>query len=142
MTAALPNDLFVVAVAFYAIVAAVVVRMPVTIVFAVGFVVAVDVADGIAQREAVVRSDKVYARNGSAPTGFEDVCGAVQAPGQDATLAGVTAPELSNVITIDVVPLSPARREVPKLIAARARVPGLGDKFGVSKALIVADVEQ
>ena len=40
---------------------------------------------------------------------------------------GVAAPEAADVVAVAVVPFLPAGRKLPKLIAARAHVPGLGD---------------
>jgi hypothetical protein len=141
VTAALTNDFFVIAVTLNAVVAAVVVRMPVTVVFAIRFIVTVDIADRITQRETVMCGDEIHAGHGSAAAGFENIGGAMQAPRQHAALAGVASPELSNTVTIDVVPLGPARREIPELVAARARVPGLGNQFDVRQSLVVADVQ-
>src|SRR5262249_58261114 len=102
---------------------------PVAIVFAVGFVVLALVAHEVAQREAVVAGDEVDAGVRTASGGTVEVAAPGQPVGQVGHLAGVAAPEAPHPVPILAVPLRPAHRKVPHLVAAGTQVPGLGDQL-------------
>src|SRR5215207_9738971 len=53
-------------------------------------------------------------------------------------LAFITLPVGADGVAVAVVPLRPARREAPDLVAARPAVPGLGDELELAQDRILA----
>ena len=102
----------------------------IAIFFAVRFIVTVLIADDVSQRKAVMCGNQVDARSRPSAARLKNIGGAVDPPGQVTTLLRVTAPETTHRVTIIVVPLGPAVREITELVAAGTGVPGLGDQFG------------
>src|SRR5690348_4582033 len=101
-----------------------VVAAPVAILLAVGLVVAIVVADEIAQREPVVCGHEVDRTPRLAAAIVEQARRGAQHR-RDRPSRRVAAPELANGVAEDVVPLAPAGRERTDLIAARPAVPRL-----------------
>ena len=115
----------------------------VAIVFAVGFVVFVVVADQVGQREAVVAGDEIDAgvRPPAAP--FVQIARAAEARGEFRRHAAVPFPEMADAIAILAVPLRPQRRKVAHLVAPFAQIPGLGDQLYLrDDRVLVDDVEE
>src|SRR5688572_24060883 len=109
-----------------AVVPRAVVRVAVLVLLAIRLVVLLVVADEVVEREAVVRGDEVDAGPGLAAAVAEDVGRGAQAR-RERGRRGLRAPEVAHRVAELVVPLRPARREAPELVAPRAAVPGLGD---------------
>src|SRR6185437_561399 len=115
--------------AFGAVIPGMVVRMPVAIVLAVGFVVFVVVRDKIVEVEAVMRRDEIYTGPWFAPTLVEEIARARYAFSEFGKLSLITLPIATEGITEFIVPFGPTWRELPDLIAARTDVPRLRDQF-------------
>ena len=96
MAATAQVDIRIVGVALHAVVASVVVRVPVAVVLAIRLVVAMHVADGVAQREAVVRRDEVDAGPRPAAGGLENIGRAVDAPRELSVLVLVFQKDLGT----------------------------------------------
>ena len=105
----------------------------VPVVFAVGFVVFVAVADEIAQGEAVVGGDEVDGACRAAPVVAVDVVAAAHALRQRAQPAVFPQPEAAHVVTEAAVPFGEARRILAEVVAAGADVPGFGNHFYAGK---------
>ena len=101
--------------------------MPVAVVFPIGLVVALGVADQVAQGKAIMRRDEVDAAVGATPARHKHIAGARQPAGHIAATAVAVQPKAALGVTVAVVPLQPARRKAPQLVAPRADVPGLGN---------------
>ncbi|CCJ78250.1 hypothetical protein BN135_3314 [Cronobacter muytjensii 530] len=112
--------------------------MTVVIVLAVVLVVFTVVGHQIVKREAVVRGNKVHARPRPAPALIVEVAGAEQTRGEIGRNV-IALPVFAHRIAIFVVPLRPARREAPHLIAAGADIPWLADKLHLREHRILHD---
>ncbi len=97
------------------------------------------VAHHVGQGEAVVGGDEVDARLRAPPAGRVEVGRAGEASAEVGGLAGVAAPEAAHGIAEAVVPLRPAAREAPGLIAALAEVPRLGDQLDRGEHRVARD---
>src|SRR5207248_9682065 len=93
-----------------------VVGAAVLVVLAICLVVLVVVRDEIVEREAVVRGDEVDARPGLASRPVEDLRRSAKARRQRLR-RGLRAPEVAHRVAELVVPLRPARRKAPELVA-------------------------
>ena len=105
----------------------------VPVVFAVGFVVFVAVADEIAQGEAVVGGDEVDGARRAAPVMAVDVIAAAYALGKRAQPAVFPQPEAAHVVTEAAVPFGEPRRVLAEVVAAGADVPRFGNHFYASE---------
>ena len=112
--------------------------MAVVVVLAVGLVVALGVAHGVAQREAVVAGDVVDRGPGPAAAVLEEVGRAREPRGEVRALAFVAAPEAAHAVAEAVVPFGEARRVLAELVAARAEIPRLGDQLDPRQHRILA----
>src|SRR6185503_12336905 len=83
----------------------------------------------IVQREAVVAGDEVDAGRGPAPRLLEEIGGAREAVAHLTREVLVALPEAPEGVAELAVPLGPANGEAAELVAALARVPGLGDEL-------------
>src|SRR4051812_25747581 len=104
---------------------AVVVVGSVAIVFAVGFVVLLVIAEQIRQRKTVMDGDVVDGGAGTAIVVVEQIGGGGHTPRYFADQAAFAAPVAPHRAAIAVVPFRPLRGEGADLIAAQAEVPGL-----------------
>ena len=101
--------------------------MPVAVVFPIGLVVALGVADQIAQGKAIMRRDEVDAAVGATPARHKHIAGAGQPTCHVTPATALLQPKAALGVAVAVVPLKPARRKAPQLVAPRADVPGLGN---------------
>src|SRR5215468_4854380 len=76
-----------------------------------------------------MRRDEIHRGPRLAAALVEKVGGGGDPRREIAQLAFVAAPVGAHGVAIAVVPLRPAGREVPDLVAARSAVPRLGDQF-------------
>ncbi len=106
--------------------------VPVLVVFTVRFVVPPLVADDVGQREAVMACNEIDAGERRSATPLEDVRRTAQTLRELAGGVVVTAPEAAHGVPEAIVPLRPVPREMAELVAAGARVPGLGDQLGAT----------
>src|SRR3982074_1510328 len=112
--------------AFMAAIGAVIFAGTVAIVFAVGQVVFLVVAEQVSQREAVMHGDMIDAGAGPASIVVERVGRAGHAARHFADQAAFAAPVAPHRAAIAVIPLRPLRWKSADLIAAHSEVPGLG----------------
>jgi len=110
-----------------------IVVMAVAIVLEVRLVVPHVVGHQIVQRHAVMRRDKIDAGGRLAPVVAKQIAGAGESLGKLAEFPGVAAPECAHGIAVAVVPLGPAWREVPELVAAYPQIPRLRDQLDIGK---------
>ncbi|OIQ65637.1 hypothetical protein GALL_528020 [mine drainage metagenome] len=110
--------------------------MTIAVVFAVGLVVALVVADQVPQGKTVVGNHVVDRFGRAAAAGLVQVSGAAQADGEiapgTAASAGIADsgplhPKTAHGITELVIPLQPFGCKAPALVATRANVPGFGN---------------
>jgi len=87
------------------------------------------VGNQVVQIEAVMRGDEVHAGPGLAAALVEKVAGAGDAGDELAHLPLLAFPEGADRVAVLVVPLRPARRELPHLIASRPDIPRLGEQL-------------
>ena len=128
---------------FDAAVPAQVVVLAVAVVFAVGLVVLVVVADEVVQREAVVAVTKLMLAYGCRPLLLVQVAAAGEPRRQLRHRAAVALPEAAHGVAVLAVPLGPQHREVADLVAALAEVPRLGDQLHLREhRVLVDDVEE
>lgn len=106
-----------------------VVRVAVGVLFSVGEVVFLVVADEVVQGEAVVRGDEIHAGGGSAAVVGEKVLAPRDAGGELARDARVAPPETAHAVAEFSVQLGPVDREIADLITAVAEIPGFGDEL-------------
>src|SRR3954453_23299185 len=85
-----------------------------------------------------MRGDKVDAGPGLAAAPVEQIGRAGESGRQIRHLARIALPVASYRIAEAVVPLGPARREMPDLIAARPDIPGLGDQLDPGQHRVLA----
>src|SRR5690606_10909646 len=107
----------------------VVVIVAVAIVFGVGVVVFVVVADQILQRETVVRGDEIDAGPGLAAMVIEQMRRALQRGCQSTALILIAAPITSQTVAAGRVPFGKTRRMIAELKSTRPDIPGFGDQF-------------
>ncbi len=124
LDAAVPPALVVVAVAVLLAVRLVVLRL---------------VGHEVVQRRAVVRGDEVDARGGLPAARLVQIAAAREAVANLADAAAVPPPERPHRVAEAPVPLGPAHREVPDLVAALADVPRLGDELHVREVRRLVD---
>src|SRR6516165_5824053 len=104
-----------------------IVVVAVLIIFTVGLVVFLIVTNQIAQREAVVATDEIDARNRRPSALLIKIGATSQAIRQLADASFVTTPEATHRVTIFAVPFRPWRRKTAKLIPTIGDIPGVGD---------------
>ena len=124
---------------FHAAIGAQIIVRSIAIVFAVGQIVLVLVADQVFEREAVVHGDVIDAAAGAAAVMLELHGRAGHAVGEIAGDIVVAAPEAAQGLAIDIVPFRPAVRKGADLVAAVTDVPGLGDQLDVAEHRILPD---
>src|ERR1700679_1249902 len=100
-----------------------VVRVTVSVVFAVGLIVLVVIGDQVVEIEAVVGGDKIDARPRFATTFIEEVAGPRDSRGKVGKDAIVALPEASHGIAKFVIPLRPTGWELTYLVTAGTNVP-------------------
>ncbi len=126
-----------------AAVPAAVVILAVAVVVLVRFVVLLVVAHQVAQREAVVRGDEIDAGIRPAAAVLVQVARAGDAIGELADQPALAFPVVADHVAILAVPLGPADREAPDLVAAFAEVPRLRDQLHLrDDRVLVNDVEE
>ncbi|EXI74696.1 MAG: hypothetical protein AW07_01624 [Candidatus Accumulibacter sp. SK-11] len=129
--------------AFGAAVPAAVVRLAIAVLFAVGRVALVVVADQVVQREAIMGGDEVDAGIGSAATVLVQIAGAGETVGELPHHAALTAPVIAHDVPVLAIPLGPADRKVAHLIATVPEVPGLGNQLHLRQdRVLVNDVHE
>ncbi len=82
--------------------------------------------------------DEVDRAERPSATLVEQVARARETAGEVGELAVIAFPEGAYRVAELVVPLRPARREAPDLIATGAAVPGLGDQLGLGQHRVLA----
>ncbi len=128
---------------FRAAVPTVVVVRAVAVFFAVGLVVLAVVAHQVLQREAVVASDEIDARERLPAAVGVEVARAGEPRGEFGNGAAVALPEAADAIAVFAVPLGPADGEIAHLISARPQIPRLGDELDLRKdGVLLDDVEE
>ena len=113
--------------------------MAVAVVLAVRLVVLVAVADEIGEREPVVHGEHVDAVRRLAAGEVEDLGRARDLARQRADLAVVAAPEAADLVAVGVVVLAEFLAELAELVAARTRIPGLGDEEALAEHRVGLD---
>ena len=111
----------------------------VAVVFAVGFVVFVAVADEIAQGKAVVRGDEVDGAGRAAPVVAEYVVAAADALGKRPQPAVFPQPEATHIVAEAAIPFGEARRVLAEVVAVRADVPRFGNHFDARQFRVLLD---
>ncbi len=111
----------------------VVVVVAVAVVLAVGVVVLVEIADEIEERKAIVDGEHVDASRRLAAGEVEDFSRAGHLAGQRTDLAVAALPERADLVAVGVVVLVELLAEAAELVAARTRVPGLGDEYRLAQ---------
>src|SRR5262249_40308985 len=109
----------------------------VVIVFAIGLVVLLLVADEIIECEAVMHGHVVNAAVQPAAIVLELRGRSGHTVRQIADEGSLAAPEAANGLAVEIVPLRPSGRERADLIAAGTDVPWLGDQFNVAEHRIL-----
>ena len=99
----------------------------VAVVFTVGLVVLLVIADEIVQAEAVMSADEINARPWPPPTMGEQICRTQQAGRQFGSSILVTSPERSDGIAKLIIPFTPAGTVLTQPVAVRADIPRLGN---------------
>ncbi len=132
------KDRRIIGVSLHAVVAGEVVRVAVTVVLAVGLVVAIVVADQIVQGESIMRRHQIDAGRRSPAVVFEQVGRASEARGKLRQLPAIATPQRAHRVAEAVVPLGPARRKLAQLVAARADVPWLGNQLHLAQDRVLA----
>ena len=95
------------------------------------------IADEIVQREAIVRGYEVDACRGSTAKVIEYIAGGAQTRRQSACAYGAL-PEVPAHVPESVIPLGPAGRKGPDLIAAGSAIPRLRDQLDRAERRILA----
>ena len=105
----------------------------VAVVFAVGQVVLVVVADQIGQGETIMAGDEINGVAGAAAMVAVEIRAARYTGSQRGYLAGMAAHEGANIIPEAAIPFRPTLvgGKAAHLVEA-ARIPGLGDNFGIA----------
>ncbi len=118
----------------------VVIVVAVSVLFIVGQIMLVVVADHVVQREPVVRSHKVDAAIRRAATGLIEVGRASQPRGQRSAHPFFAQPVPTHVVTKTPIPFGPsfAGTERSDLVGT-SRVPGFGNDLGVGQHRIFGD---
>jgi len=126
--AARREDGVVVRYAFDSIVPGKILVRPVAVVFAIGVVAFMRIRHKIAQCEAVMRRDEIYASRGAAMR-LEEIPRTRDARREFANANVVAAPKAPDTIAEAIVPLREWPRKLAELVAARTYVPRLGDEL-------------
>ena len=111
----------------------------VAVVFLVGLVVPLVIADQIGQGEAVVAGDVVDRRPRPPAVVLEQVAGGQQVGGQFGQHPIVAPPEPAHGIAKAVVPFGGAGGKAAELVAAGTDVPRLGDDLDLGQGRVLAD---
>src|SRR5690606_31636253 len=137
------EDARIVGLALYTRVPRDVVVAAVAVALAVGLVVLLVVGDEVVQRETVVSGDEVDAGIRQPAVALVEVAAARESRGHLRDLSRVATPEATDRVAVLPVPLGPAHREVPDLVAAFAEIPGLGDQLHLrDDGVLRDDVEE
>ena len=99
----------------------------IVIVFAVGFVVLVVIADQIVQGEPIVRGHEVNARVGTASAVLIQVRAAGETVRDLTDVALIALPKMPDHIAVFAVPFRPQHRKISDLISPLADIPRLRD---------------
>src|SRR5262249_45976143 len=97
------------------------------------------VADEIFEGEAVMRGDEVDRRVRPPPVALVQIARAGETEAEIAHLTALAFPERAERVAVTPVPLGPAHRKVPDVVAALADVPGLGDELHLRDDRILMD---
>src|SRR4051812_18895453 len=106
-----------------------IIRMAISIVFAIRLVVFLIIRDKIVQCEPIVRRYEIDAGPRLAAAPIEEVRRTRESSCKIRQGTGIALPISPHCIAILVVPLSPAGWEATDLISARPAVPRLGDQL-------------
>jgi hypothetical protein len=137
------NDFGVVGPSLRAAIPGVIVVGPVAVLFSIGVVVLVVVADQVVEREPIVRGDEIDAGGGMAAVPLVEVARTREAIAELGELPVVALPVPPRHVAVAAVPLGPQRRKFSHLVTAFANVPGLGDELDLrDHRILVDDVEE
>src|SRR5690606_18938502 len=123
------QDCRIIGLSLYPTVPRTIVRLTVTVVFAIGFVVLLIVRNEISQCKAIMSSNKVDAGVWTATGRFVQIRTASDAKGEFPQTLFFAPPEIANAVAIAAVPFRPLGWKVANLITAFTQIPRLGDQF-------------
>ena len=106
--------------------------MTIPVIFAIGEIMAMLIADQISQGKTVMAGNKVNAGIGASVRMLKNIAVTMQATGEGGQLPRFASHETPYGIAIIIIPFAPARRKMAGLITARTDIPGFGNQLATA----------